>query len=147
MADYVRTVKGLLRGDTVEYEGGKMRMMHPEGFGAARPIEVPFLLGAAGPKGIATAREVAEGVFIAGAPGVPGFDWEARLMFGTVLDDGETDDSPRVMEAAGHGAAVPTTSSPRTACRWRWCRGARSGRRCTPTWPTTRSTSPSTTST
>ncbi len=106
VADYVRTVKGLLRGETVEYEGGKMRMMHPEGFGAARPIDVPFLLGAAGPKGIATAKEVADGVFIAGAPCVPGFDWESRLMFGTVLDEGETDDSPRVMAAAGHGAAV-----------------------------------------
>lgn len=106
VADYVRTVKALLRGETVTWEGGKMRMMHPEGFGAARPIEVPFLLGAAGPKGIATAKEVADGVFIAGAPPVPGFAREAQLQFGTVLDEGESIDSPRVMAAAGHGAAV-----------------------------------------
>jgi len=106
VADYVRVLRALLRGETVTWEGAKMAMMHPEGFGASRPIEVPILLGAAGPKGIATAREVADGVFIAGAACVPGFAWEARLFFGTVLDEGETDDSPRVMAAAGHGAAV-----------------------------------------
>ena len=106
VADYVSVVRSLLRGETATWEGGKMRMLHPDGFGAHRPIEVPFLLGAAGPKGVATAREVADGVIIAGAACVPGFAWEARLMFGTVLDDGEADDSPRVMAAAGHGAAV-----------------------------------------
>jgi 5,10-methylenetetrahydromethanopterin reductase len=66
VATYVRTVRALLRGETVTWDGGKMRMMQPAGFGPARPIEVPFILGASGPKGIAAAREVADGVFVAG---------------------------------------------------------------------------------
>ena len=106
VAEYVTALRGLLRGETVVWEGGKMRMMHPADYGAPRPIAVPILLGAAGPKGIATAREVGDGVFIAGAPCVPGFAWEARLFFGTVLDEGETDASPRVIDAAGHATAV-----------------------------------------
>jgi 5,10-methylenetetrahydromethanopterin reductase len=106
VADYVRTLRALLRGEVVEWEGAKMQMIHPEGFGAARPIEVPFLLGAAGPKGVATAREVADGVFMAGAAPGPGFAHQASLLFGTVLDEGEDPSSERVMSAAGHGAAV-----------------------------------------
>jgi 5,10-methylenetetrahydromethanopterin reductase len=106
VAVYVRTLRALLRGETAEWEGAKIRMLHPDGYGAPRPIEVPILLGAAGPKGVATAREVGDGVFMAGAPPVDGFDWEAQLFFGTVLDDEEDETSPRVMEAAGHSSAV-----------------------------------------
>jgi 5,10-methylenetetrahydromethanopterin reductase len=106
VAEYVRVLRALLRGETATWEGAKIRMIQPEGYGAARPIEVPILLGAAGPKGFAAAHEVGDGVFVAGAACVPGFSWEARLMYGTVLDKGEPDSSPRVMEAAGHGAAV-----------------------------------------
>jgi 5,10-methylenetetrahydromethanopterin reductase len=106
VAAYVRVLRALLRGETVEWEGGQLRMIQPAGYGAARPIDVPILLGAAGPKGVATAKEIADGVFIAGAPCVPGFTWEARLFFGTVLDEGEDDSSPRVVAAAGHATAA-----------------------------------------
>jgi len=106
VADYVRALRALLRGEVVEWEGAKMQMLHPDGFGAVRPIEVPFLLGGAGPKGIATAKLVGDGVFLGGAPPVPGFSWEACLLFGTVLDEGEDPVGERVMAAAGHGAAV-----------------------------------------
>jgi 5,10-methylenetetrahydromethanopterin reductase len=105
VADYVRTLQALLRGEVVSWEGAKMQMMHPAGFGAARPIEVPFLLGAAGPKGIATAQDLGVGVFMAGAP-VAGIAPQPSLLFGTVLDDGEDVGSERVLAAAGHGAAV-----------------------------------------
>jgi 5,10-methylenetetrahydromethanopterin reductase len=106
VAHYVLTVKALLRGEITEWDGAKIQMLHPDGFGAARPIEVPFLLGAAGPKGMATAREVAEGMLIAGGEPTPDGTWQAALFFGTVLDDGEDVGSERVMAAAGHGAAV-----------------------------------------
>jgi 5,10-methylenetetrahydromethanopterin reductase len=106
VADYVRALRALLRGEVVVWEGAKMQMIHPDGFGAPRPIDVPFLIGAAGPKGIAAAKEVADGVFMAGAPPEPGFGWAASLLFGTVLDDDEDLSSERVMAAAGHGAAV-----------------------------------------
>jgi 5,10-methylenetetrahydromethanopterin reductase len=106
VADYVRTVRALLGGEIVSWEGAKMQMIHPTGFGAARPIDVPFLLGAAGPKGVATAKELGLGVFSAGAAPVAGIAPQPCLFFGTVLDDGEDVGSERVMAAAGHGAAV-----------------------------------------
>jgi 5,10-methylenetetrahydromethanopterin reductase len=103
---WVRCVRGLLRGETVMWEGAAMRMLHPAGFAPARPIEVPFLVGAAGPKGRAVAAALDAGLFHGGSPPVAGVPWQAMLTFGTVLDDGEDASSPRAMAAAGHGAAV-----------------------------------------
>lgn len=65
---------------------------------------MPFLIGADGPKGAAVAREVGDGI-ITVAPR-PGWPWCAVLMFGTVLADGESPDSPRVLDAAGHAGSV-----------------------------------------
>jgi 5,10-methylenetetrahydromethanopterin reductase len=105
VAEYVRAVQGLLAGDEVLWDGAVVTMLHPDGFGAARPLRVPTVLGVGGPKGEEVARELADGVIVAGPP-LPGWDWCARLTFGTVLRDGEQIDSPRVRTAAGHGAAV-----------------------------------------
>ncbi|MBK9180906.1 MAG: LLM class flavin-dependent oxidoreductase [Acidimicrobiales bacterium] len=96
---YVVAVRGLLRGDDVEWEGALMRMMHPPGFAPGRPIEVPILLGADGPKGQQLAHELADGVFST-AP-VGGFAWSALLTSGTVLDPGEDPGSQRALAAAG----------------------------------------------
>jgi 5,10-methylenetetrahydromethanopterin reductase len=105
---YVLTLKALLRGEAVEWEGALIEMMHPAGFAPARPINVPIILGIGGPKGIAAAEEIADGVF-ATSP-VPGFAANGKhcvlLAFGTVLGDEEDPGSPRAMAAAGHGAAV-----------------------------------------
>lgn len=103
---YVRALRGLLAGDTVEWEGAPIRMLQPPGFGAARPIDVPFLIGADGPKGTAVANAVGDGIFSAGLPNAAATGWHALLQFGTVLDDGEDLRSPRVLAAAGHGLAV-----------------------------------------
>jgi 5,10-methylenetetrahydromethanopterin reductase len=103
--DYVRVLRSLLRGEEVEWEGGMMRMLHPRGFGAPRPIDVPFVIAAAGPKGIAAAREVGGGVLGAREP-IPDFKWSAVLTMGTVLDDGEAPGSARAIAAAGHAASV-----------------------------------------
>jgi 5,10-methylenetetrahydromethanopterin reductase len=81
-------------------------MMHPAGFGAARPINVPILIGAGGPKGTAVAKAVGDGMFSAAVPNAGAEGWHALLQFGTVLQDGEDVRSPRVVEAAGHGLAV-----------------------------------------
>jgi 5,10-methylenetetrahydromethanopterin reductase len=103
--DYVRVLRALLRGEEVEWEGGVLRMLHPKGYGAPRPIDVPFVIAAAGPKGIAAAREVGGGVFGAWAP-VPDFTWSVVLTMGTVLDEGEAPGSARALGAAGHAASV-----------------------------------------
>lgn len=102
--DYVLAVQGLLAGETVTWEGGAMRMMQPDGFGAARPIRVPFVLGTGGPKGEAVARELADGVFVTSP--THGFERCAVLTFGTVLDDGEDPGSERSLAAAGHAGAL-----------------------------------------
>jgi 5,10-methylenetetrahydromethanopterin reductase len=105
---YVETVHALLRGEAVEWEGALIQMMHPEGFAPARPISVPMILGAAGPKGAAAAADLADGMFISGMPpaAIPPGSMCVQLAFGTVLDDGEDPGSARALAAAGHGAGV-----------------------------------------
>src|SRR5207237_4286871 len=104
VAEYVRALRGLLHGEEVEWEGSVIAMIHPDGFGAARPVDVPILIGAEGPKGMDVARELGDGVFsVTGAK--EGFPWCAVLQFGTVLEEGETCDSARVMAASGPAAA------------------------------------------
>lgn len=104
VAEYVRALRGLLRGEVVEWEGRAIQMLHPDGYGAARPIDVPFVIAAAGPKGIAAARELGDGVF--GSAPIGGFAWSVLLAMGTVLDPGESAGSERAIAAAGHAAAV-----------------------------------------
>ncbi len=103
---WVTCVKELLQGNMVEWEGGKMQMIHPAGFLAERPIDVPFVIGAAGPKGKAVAQEVGDGLIIAGGNPNSPLAWQASLVSGTVLAEGEDTSSHRVFEAAGHTAAV-----------------------------------------
>lgn len=105
VANYTRVLRTLLRGDEVEWEGGIIKMLHWEGFGAKRPINVPFVFAAGGPKGVAAAKEHAQGVMGAFAA-IPGFDWSVVLVMGTVLDNGEAPGSARALAAAGHGGAV-----------------------------------------
>lgn len=107
IAEYVRVLRALLRGDEVRWEGATMRMIHPPGFGAVRPIDVPIVIAADGPKGAAVAREVGDGVFNAGRPlAEDGPAWRVLLAFGTVLAAGEGPTDARVLDAAGHGLAV-----------------------------------------
>lgn len=109
VAEYVRCLRALLAGENSQWEGATIRMLHPSGFGAPRPIDVPILIGADGPKGLAVAAEVGDGVFSAAVPqpdAVKVADWRALLSFGTVLDEGEQLTSARVADAAGPGAVV-----------------------------------------
>jgi 5,10-methylenetetrahydromethanopterin reductase len=104
VASYARDLRALLRGETVEVDGAPARMLHGPGQAPARPIEVPFIFGTAGPRGEAVAREQGEGIFTVTPTG--GFEWSSLLTFGTVLEPGESADSPRVIEAAGAGTAI-----------------------------------------
>jgi 5,10-methylenetetrahydromethanopterin reductase len=108
MESYIRVFRDLLRGETVEWEGARMRMLHQTGHAPPRPIEVPILIGAQGPMGGAVAKELADGVFTVSA--VPDFakefSWVPHLCWGTVLDDGEALESERVRAAGGPGTVV-----------------------------------------
>jgi 5,10-methylenetetrahydromethanopterin reductase len=52
----------LRAGETAQWEGAKIRMLQLPGFGAKRPIDVPILIGAGGPKGLEVAAELGDGV-------------------------------------------------------------------------------------
>jgi 5,10-methylenetetrahydromethanopterin reductase len=104
VARYARQLRALLAGETVEVDGALTRLLHGPGQAPSRPIRVPFLFGVRGPKGQAVARELGEGVFTVAPLG--GFAWSALLTHGTVLEPGEAPDAPRVLAAAGAGAAV-----------------------------------------
>jgi 5,10-methylenetetrahydromethanopterin reductase len=108
MADYIRAYRGLLRGDVVEWEGASMRMLHPDGHAPARPIEVPILISALGPKGAEVARELGDGLYA--TLQLPEFATEfsrvAYLAWGTVLDEGEDPTAERVRLAGGPGTAL-----------------------------------------
>jgi 5,10-methylenetetrahydromethanopterin reductase len=108
MAEYIRVYRALLRGEVVEWEGAKMQMLHPVGHAPARPIEVPVLISALGPKGAEVARELADGLYA--TLQLPDFAREfsrvSYLAWGTVLDEGEDPASERVRLAGGPGTAL-----------------------------------------
>jgi 5,10-methylenetetrahydromethanopterin reductase len=103
----VRALRGLLAGETVEWEGRPIAMIHPDGYGARRPIDVGILIGADGPKGTAVAAELGDGAFSAGLPNPAAAGrTSALLQFGTVLDEGEEPSADRVVETVGPAVAV-----------------------------------------
>jgi 5,10-methylenetetrahydromethanopterin reductase len=108
MDSYIRAYRGLLRGETIEWEGAQMRMLHPLGHAEPRPVEVPIIVGALGPKGAAVARELGDGLFV--TLQLPEFATEfsrvSYLFWGTVLDEGEDTGSDRVRAAGGPGWAL-----------------------------------------
>ena len=108
LRDYVHTFRALLRGETVDWDGGRMRMLHPAGHSPPRPIEVPVLISALGPKGLAVAKDLADGLFTVNGEtrSAKEFGWAALGVHGTVLAEGENLDSPRVRAAAGPGNAL-----------------------------------------
>lgn len=104
-ARYVAALRGLLLGEVVEWEGKSIQMVHPLNVVADRPIKVPLLMAAMGPKGIGIARSIGDGVFSAGQA-VPDFDWSVVSVSGTVLGRGERLSAPRVVDAVGPSLVV-----------------------------------------
>src|SRR5271169_3035623 len=58
----VGDIRRLLAGETVEIEGAATSMLHWPGQAPNRPIEMPFVLGVNGPKGLETAAAMRCGV-------------------------------------------------------------------------------------
>ena len=105
----IAKVRALLGGDTVEVEGAKVAMLHWPGQAPSRPIDVPFVVGVNGPRGLQAARSMGCGIFTSRPR--PGATYETipsvtLLGFGTVFEPGETVNSARVLAAAGPGVAV-----------------------------------------
>jgi 5,10-methylenetetrahydromethanopterin reductase len=108
LRDYVQTFRGLLQGRTIDWDGGRMRMLHPAGAAPSRPIDIRVLISALGPKGLAVARELADGLFSVNGETefAKHFIWTALGVHGTVIEEGEALDSARVRAAAGPGNAL-----------------------------------------
>src|SRR5713101_6520632 len=53
VAEYVRVLRALLRGEDARWEGRTIRMLHHTTCAPPRPIDVPILIAADGPKGAA----------------------------------------------------------------------------------------------
>lgn len=115
---YVIGLRELLAGGEVEWDGHVCGLLHGPVSGIRLPVDVPIWIGAEGPMGWATADRLGAGVIAnpshghnadgrgggVSLPGVAGPVLASNS--GTVLDDGETIESPRVMEAAGPIAAL-----------------------------------------
>ena len=129
LAEYVRTVTGLLRGETVEAEIEKkqrlIRLLNPE-LGLINTRDpIPLWVAASGPRARALVAKLAAG-WIATAGDVEGAvsamadmqeRWRAAgheaqsldamvMTGGAVLDEGEPADSPRAIAQAGPRAAM-----------------------------------------
>ena len=102
---YLRALRGLLHGEEPVVDGARLRLLHGEGFAPPRPIAVPILVAANGPRGLAVAREHGDGVLALADPPA-GFAWCALARSGTVLEPGETLTSARVFDALAPAIAL-----------------------------------------
>ena len=101
MGEYLAQLKALLAGETVEIDGKTCQMMHHRDLAVARPIKVPLLLSAFGPKGISVATELqADGIMNMFQP-AEGFGERVQMVSGTVLDEGEVITDARPAAAIG----------------------------------------------
>lgn len=101
MTTYLGQVKALLAGEVVEIDGRPCQMIHHPDLAVARPVEVPIVLSAFGPKGIGVAHDLgAHGVMNLFTP-AEGFAERIQMISGTVLDAGEVVTDPRPSAAVG----------------------------------------------
>lgn len=104
VASYVDVLRTLLRGEDAKWDDAVIRMMQTEGFGTPRPVSVPILIGADGPKGYAVAEALGDGVM---GRRVPPAEFSTQrvsvVQIGTVLGDGEDCAAQRVLETVGPG--------------------------------------------
>lgn len=98
MRTHIEQVKGLLNGDIVDIEGGLAQIIASPGRLPDRPINVPLLMAADGPKGRALAKELTDGLISLAGP-AEGFETCLVSIHGTVMDDDETVDTSRVKSA------------------------------------------------
>lgn len=108
VAQFIKDVKALLAGEDVVIDGAVTRMLHPPGFAPPRPLRIPFLVAANGPKGIDIARACGDGLIYAGTPerAPQGFKVLQMGAGGILLDEDESPLSPRVIAAAKPSFAV-----------------------------------------
>jgi len=102
MRRFIEQLRGLLAGEEVEIDGAITQMIHPPGYAPTRPIDVPLVVAANGPKGVQVARDLADGLIYGGPEeAIPkGFERLELALPGIPLEEGEAASSPRLIEAA-----------------------------------------------
>ena len=105
---YVVAVRALLDGAEIEWDGSRIRMLHDETRRAHDDGGVELYVAADGPRGIGIATRLGRSVLSTGRlhEATRALDHRALLTFGTVLREGETEESPRVRAAAGPAVAA-----------------------------------------
>jgi 5,10-methylenetetrahydromethanopterin reductase len=98
---FLTQLRALLDGEEVEIDGAVTQMLHPPAYAPPRPIDVPLLIAANGPKGVGVARQSAGLIYGGPLTDVPtGFE-RLHLGLGAIpLEPGESPSSPRIIEAA-----------------------------------------------
>ena len=107
--EMIKQVQALLRGETVIVDGKPAAMLHWDTQAPDRPIEVPWILGVNGPRGLNTAAEIGCGVFTSRPRTDANYeklDDVVLLTSGAIMSEDETVDSPRVIETAGPWVSV-----------------------------------------
>jgi 5,10-methylenetetrahydromethanopterin reductase len=106
MRDYVTAFRALIAGTEAHWAGTTLQMTNPVAGSAG--TDVPVLISAIGPKGLAVAADLADGLFSVNGQTAHAseYRWAALAVHGTVLVDGEALDSVRVRGAAGPGNAL-----------------------------------------
>ena len=102
---YIEALHTLLQGGVADVDGERVQMIHRPSLTTPRPIDVPLLLSAMGPKGLdITAELIAAGTCL-GLIGVQPLEgpWghQVVMVSGSVLDEGESAASPRARSAIG----------------------------------------------
>ena len=106
---FTASLRELLAGHEIEWDGAATGLFHGVRSGIQLPVEVPIWIAAQGPRGHGVAERVGDGLMSGLEPGGRAALVNGRfcaLALGTVLDDGESVTSPRVLEAAGPAAAL-----------------------------------------
>jgi 5,10-methylenetetrahydromethanopterin reductase len=97
LSDYVIALRELLAGHVTQVDGRAQQMLHAHGLTLERPLDVPIWLSVFGPRGIALAEQLADGIIGPPHPTLP----TAMIVSGTVLDPDEDPGSERVRWAIG----------------------------------------------
>jgi 5,10-methylenetetrahydromethanopterin reductase len=102
--EYLAALRALLAGEPAELGGTALGLLHGAAHGPPRPVDVPILVAADGPKGRAVAAEYGDGVFatrgrLDEVPPDP--RWTAVFDFAMVLADGQDPAGPEVLDTMG----------------------------------------------
>lgn len=102
--EYLAALRALLKGEQVEWQGHLLQLLHSEGYVAERPLDVPILVAAEGPKGMAVAAARGDGMcsqFESLNDEKLAFPWVTVHAYALALRDAETLRDQRVLETMG----------------------------------------------